>query len=156
MITYHLNGRSPRGFEEKDLSRIAKGVFPFLKRPSKNSTYVVSIQWVSEAEMQNLNRVYRKKNRPTDVLAFCPGESMDGDSFPRHASEHEKDLGDLFICSSYARKEAKRRSIAFHEEIVRLIAHGTLHLMGYDHATDAEEERMFGFQEQVVDRIMRV
>jgi probable rRNA maturation factor len=66
----------------------------------------------------------------------------------------DTELGDIIIAPSVAREGAKRRAIGLTEELVRLIVHGTLHLMGYDHADAKTEERMFSIQEGIVERVM--
>lgn len=154
MIHYSLNGRPPKAFVEKDLSRIATAVFRLMRRKSSEKTYSVSIQWVSEKHIQELNKHYRRINRPTDVLSFSASESKNDDHFPIvDRGSKEIDLGDLFICGEYAKREALRRSIDFREELNRLIVHGTMHLMGYDHADQESEERMFLLQEDAVEKI---
>jgi probable rRNA maturation factor len=77
--------------------------------------------------MRSLNRHYRGKDRSTDVLAFPSGSG--GDGF----------LGDIVISVPYAAREARRRDDTRAREIDRLLLHGFLHLMGYDHETDAGE-----------------
>ena len=105
----------------------------------------IGLAWISLAEMRRLNRQYRQKDRPTDVL-----------SFEAEAPEERKEgyLGDLLICPPYAAAEAKRRGLHPHEELLRLVIHGTLHLAGYDHATLADEARMFALQERSLARII--
>jgi probable rRNA maturation factor len=73
----------------------------------------------------------------------------------RKAGEEGKSfLGDIAVCVPYAKREAARRGMTLREELLRLIAHGVLHLSGFDHATAKEEEKMFGLQERVVDAII--
>jgi probable rRNA maturation factor len=64
--------------------------------------------------------------------------------------------GDIFIAPVYVRKESERRAISFHEELLRVMIHGMLHLMGYDHATKREEREMFGLQEHALHRVINV
>ena len=77
--------------------------------------------------MAGLNRRWRRKNRSTDVLAFPAGES--GDAF----------LGDIVISVPYATRQARRRGDTPFREMDRLLVHGYLHLLGYDHETDGGE-----------------
>lgn len=107
----------------------------------------VGVRFVSEPEIQRLNRAYRKKNKPTDVLSF-PVETMPG------MKKSAPEMGDVVIAPTYAHKEARRRSIERKEEIVRLLVHGTLHLFGFDHATEREELRMFRLQERCVEQAL--
>lgn len=94
-----------------------------------------------DRRIRSLNRRYRGKNRPTDVLAF-PGEG------PL--------LGDIVISVSFAGRQAQRRGEPRSREVDRLLLHGYLHLLGYDHETDGGEmdaleaslRRRLGLQER--------
>ena len=85
----------------------------------------VSVLFCADGRMRALNRRYRGKDRPTDVLAFPAGEGAEGF------------LGDIVISVPYAAREARRREDRPEREMDRLLLHGFLHLMGYDHETDA-------------------
>lgn len=145
MIHVHVSGRVPQQFP---VSLASKAVEATFRKAKQNARGAVGIRFVSESEITSLNDQYRKKRKPTDVLSFSAQES----AFPVGVSS-DVEWGDIFICSSYARREADRRGILFQEELVRLISHGMLHLLGYDHATEADEHRMFGLQEDVVQRV---
>lgn len=149
MISYASSGRLPRGITPLLLKRIATACASVRGLPKKG---VVSLRFVPEAEIQRLNHACRGKNKPTDVLSFSLTE---GGAFPMPRGTKEPiEVGDVVVCASIARAEAKRRAMDPLEELVRLIAHGTLHLAGYDHATEKEEEVMFGLQENIVARAM--
>lgn len=143
MITVTMSGTIPRGISSATVTKTVRGVFTKLKKAGKGS---VGVRFVSETEIAKLNRAYRKKNRSTDVLSFASAS-------PNVSAKEPKDYGDIVIASAYAKREASRRSIPFAEEIARLVAHGTLHLLGYDHATEKDEAHMFRLQEAVVDRV---
>lgn len=111
------------------------------------SARTVGIQWITLKQMQVLNAQYRQKDRPTDVLSFTADtQEVDGERY----------LGDLVICIEYAKHEAKRRGIPLHEEVLRLIIHGTLHLVGYDHVTLKDEAKMFALQERCLSCILEI
>lgn len=81
----------------------------------------ISVTFLGRDRMRQLNQQYKRRDRPTDVLAFA-------------LSEPEGDLvGDVYLCTWVARREAKQRNIPLSEELVRLVVHGTLHVLGYDH-----------------------
>ena len=84
----------------------------------------VSVLFCADGRMRTLNRRYRAKDRSTDVLAFPAGDVAGGF------------LGDIVISVPYAGREARRRAEPRAKEIDRLLVHGLLHLMGYDHETD--------------------
>ena len=83
--------------------------------------------------MRSLNRQYRKKDYPTDVLAF-PMTDTHQSSSPL--------VGDVIICLPLALSQATRFDNSRDEEVVRLLIHGTLHLLGYDHERFAREARV--------------
>ena len=84
----------------------------------------VSVLFCADTRMRSLNRRYRGKDKTTDVLAFPAGDASRGF------------LGDIVISVPYAAREARRREESRSREIDRLLLHGFLHLMGYDHETD--------------------
>jgi probable rRNA maturation factor len=86
----------------------------------------VSVLFCADSRMRTLNRRYRGKDRTTDVLAFPAEAGSGGGGF----------LGDIVISVPYAAREARRREDSRSREIDRLLVHGLLHLMGYDHETD--------------------
>lgn len=94
------------------------------------SDYDVALRLCGDAAIHDLNRLWRAKNRPTDVLAFAQREA---------ASAGEHLLGDIVISVDTARRQAKRGLPA---ELLHLAAHGLCHLLGYDHPDDAQEAVM--------------
>ena len=84
----------------------------------------VCIGLVGDTRMRRLNRTYRNQDRTTDVLAFAYREAQTGVS-PL--------LGDVVISVPTARCQAKARNHSLDEEVLRLLIHGLLHLVGYDH-----------------------
>lgn len=149
MITYDVIGKLPKSISPRLLPRIARECSG-LRAGTKNGTRLIGLQCVSPLKIRELNHVYGGNDRPTDVLSFSVNE---GGAFPKQASEEE--LGDIVIAPTVAREEAKRRSVSIAEELVRLIVHGTLHLLGYDHADARAEKRMFRLQEQIVKRVCK-
>jgi probable rRNA maturation factor len=95
----------------------------------------VSIVLTDDDQIQQLNKIYRKKNRPTDVLAFAMRE---GD-FSHLAGEL---LGDVVVSVPTAQRQAIQHGRDLMGEITMLLAHGLLHLLGWDHETDAKDRRM--------------
>jgi probable rRNA maturation factor len=83
----------------------------------------VSVLFCGDSRMRRLNRLYRGQDRPTDVLAF---PARDG-----HL------LGDIVVSVPYASRQAQRHKETVSREVDRLLLHGFLHLMGYDHETDS-------------------
>ncbi len=94
---------------------------------------------VDDCEMMRLNRNFRGKRLPTDVLSF-PWNPVD-EMPPQVAREFAGFLGDIVISVEAARRNAAREGHSLETEIRQLILHGLLHLLGYDHETDRGEMR---------------
>ena len=92
----------------------------------------VTIAFVSDRAMRELNRLWRHKQGTTDVL-----------SFPVEQDEFEKaegsSLGDIVISVEQAERQARENGLTLDQEIAQLVLHGLIHLCGYDHATDKGE-----------------
>lgn len=95
----------------------------------------LSILLCDDPTIHALNRDYRDKDRPTDVLAFAMREGEGG-------GLHAQLLGDVVISMDTARRQAEEHGRSIVGEVTFLLAHGLLHLLGYDHRTRAEERRM--------------
>lgn len=92
----------------------------------------VGLRLTTDREIRVLNREFRGKDKPTDVLAFAQREGPTG-------ALHPEVLGDIVISVDTARRQAKRGLPA---ELLHLASHGLCHLLGYDHRDDAEERVM--------------
>ncbi len=95
----------------------------------------LSIVLTDDAEIHALNRQHRKKDRPTDVLAFALREGP-------HAAFAGDALGDVVLSIETARRQARAAGHGLADEATMLLAHGLLHLVGYDHRDDDEERAM--------------
>jgi len=109
----------------------------------------LSVALVDDPTIHELNRVYRGKDKPTDVLAFPlqelePPGGRTGRKRGAKASPKRPTglLGDVIISIETARRQAGRHRRPLLGELTMLLAHGLLHLLGYDHQTDAEEREM--------------
>jgi len=92
----------------------------------------VTVAFVSDRRMNELNRMWRRKAGTTDVLSFPAGQ----DEFER---AEDLRLGDVVISAEQAERQAAQNGLPFEEEVAQLILHGLLHLCGYDHETDNGE-----------------
>ncbi len=101
--------------------------------PAGDDPVEVVIRLVDEAESRQLNRDYRGKDRPTNVLSF-PFEAPPEVPLPL--------LGDLAICAPVVAREAAEQGKALQAHWAHMVIHGVLHLLGYDHQTDDEAQRM--------------
>jgi len=94
----------------------------------------LTVSLIDDAEMHVLNRDYRGKNRPTDVLAFALREG-------RRAPGDDAVLGDVVISLDSAARQARARGVPTDSEVRTLLIHGVLHLLGYDHERSAADAR---------------
>lgn len=150
MIAYRPLGPCPRGISAALFSRIATATRGVSGIPSGHAS--IGVRFVTSSEIRRLNRQFRGYDRATDVLSFS---AQEGKAFPSGSGKKdERELGDIVICTAYATREAKRRSMSVKEELVRLIVHGTLHLAGWDHATERDEAKMFARQERMIETVL--
>ena len=111
----------------------------------------LSLLLVGDRSMRRMNRLYRRKDRTTDVLAFPMRKIFS--RVTRHASPvMSKLLGDVVISLPQAERQAKRAGHALERELAVLVTHGTLHLLGYDHERSAREARRMSRREMSVLR----
>lgn len=111
-----VNNLTTSQVDENFVKRVAEKV---LKGEKKQGN--VSIAFIGEGRMRKLNKKYRKKNKVTDVLAFGEG------------------LGEIVICLREVKKNAKKFNSSFQKELARVLIHGTLHLLSYDHEKSERE-----------------
>jgi probable rRNA maturation factor len=95
----------------------------------------LSVVLTGDDQIQKLNHRYRGNNRPTDVLAFAQREGALGERAGRL-------LGDVVVSVPTAQRQAEQRGRGVVAELTELLAHGLLHLLGYDHDTPAKDRRM--------------
>lgn len=96
--------------------------------------------FLSSREMQKINLKFRKKNCPTDVLSFQSGDQLA--------------LGELIFCLPVLKKQAKQQAHSVDQELLYMMIHGLLHLLGYDHEkSKAEEKLMFKLQDSCFEQV---
>ena len=112
-------------------------------QPQKDLT----VRLVEESEIQQLNRDYRNKDKPTNVLSFS------FEDVPEVECEY---LGDIVICMDVVRNESAQQDKAFVSHFAHMVIHGTLHLCGYDHQTDDEAEVMESLENALLKEMLLV
>lgn len=105
----------------------------------------LTIVLTDDAQLHELNRDYLGIDAPTDVLSF-PASEMDPETARRY-------LGDILISIPRAAEQAQTAGHALEAEVQLLAVHGTLHLLGYDHAGAEEKAQMWKVQAQILERI---
>jgi probable rRNA maturation factor len=117
--------------------------------PLGGAEAVVSLSAVSPEDIAALNFRYRKLDEPTDVLSF-PLWEEDGRFVPPQWDSIP--LGDVVVCPGIVRRNAERENIGYNSEMARMIIHGVLHLIGFDHDTDGARREMWDMQESVLGK----
>ena len=103
----------------------------------------LSLAFIGNTEMRRLNARYRSKDYPTDVLSF-PAE--------KNLPVEKPLIGDVIISVEKAAEQAKARRRRLDEEMVTLLIHGIVHLLGYDHERSAKDARVMGRLEKKIHR----
>lgn len=120
----------------------AFAVTPYARLADSSVPVEVSVRFTDDDEVHILNRDYRGKDKPTNVLSF-PMATPDILDAVAEGDEIEILLGDLVLAHGVCAREAEERGIAVRIHAAHLLVHGTLHLLGYDHETsDADAEAM--------------
>lgn len=121
------------------LVKLASRFFKTLKL----SNVELSLSLVSDEEIRELNALWRKKNKPTDVLSF-PGGEMPGPG--------RRSLGDVVISMDTARRAAKDFESTLDDELDLYLAHGLLHLLGHDHHEKRAARKMEALERKLLKR----
>lgn len=109
----------------------------------------VSVSIVDNEEIRQINGQFRNIDRPTDVLSFPLLTFAEGEVMDRNELD-EVLLGDIIISLERAREQAEEYGHSLKREIAFLTAHSMLHLLGYDHMEEDEEEEMFRRQREIL------
>lgn len=137
-----VEARHPKGKAQS--AKVAKKARAFLSRLAITGREL-SILLVGDEEIRALNRQWRRKNKPTDVLSFPAGDLPRGVPGP-------KPMGDVVISLDTAARVAKEEGRTVDAEVDRYLAHGILHLMGLDHERSAQEaQRMAQLESWLLD-----
>ena len=125
--------------------RRARDIVIATLKAERVSDALVSVAFVGSEMMTQLNMQFLKRKGPTDVITF--ELSQNGGKMPV--------MGDIYVCPSVAERNAKNLGISAREELARLLVHGTLHVLGYDHPEGKERTRspMWKRQEKILDSV---
>ena len=134
-----INNLAGLTVDKKVFSTVAK----FVLKGENRETETLSLAFVKKEEMKNLNKKFRKKNKPTDVLSF---ELKDG--------SEKGYLGEIIICPEIVKENAEKYRVSSKSEMLKVFVHGILHLCGYDHEkSEKEAEEMEKKQEKYLSNI---
>ncbi|MBI2996649.1 MAG: rRNA maturation RNase YbeY [Candidatus Melainabacteria bacterium] len=116
--------------------KVTKALYQALKKYLSKNKSNVNILITTNKEIKNLNKKFRKINMPTDVLSF--------------SSTIKEHLGDIVISIQKAKEQALKKNITLETELITLLTHGYLHLLGYDHKLPKEKKQMFRVQDKII------
>lgn len=138
MINFEINNLTKNKIDKKFLLTVAEKVIKIIKLKDLKE---ISIVFVGDGRIKELNKKYRKKNQVTDVLAFDYGPPFGGQ-------------GEIFICLPQAKKQAKRLGNIFKKELSILLIHGLLHLAGYNDGNEEDFNKMQKKQQEIWQEII--
>ncbi len=142
MIKFNINNEyKDLDLYSKDLKKALKAICKILKI---KQNYLLDLSIVDEKKIQQINKDFRQKDYVTDVISFAFNDNKE---FQTNL------LGEIFICYEKIIEQANKYEHSVRREYVFLFVHGVLHLLGYDHITKEDEIKMFGIQEEVLDKI---
>lgn len=128
-------------FSSRTLKKIAQKVLEIVEQGQAELSLVL----VGNGEIRELNAKFRKRDYPTDVLSFPAGNEL---------PEDVQLLGDVVISLEKARAQAKERRRTLNEEMVTLLIHGVVHLLGYDHERSSRDARTMERLEKKIYRTL--
>ncbi|KAK7795789.1 hypothetical protein U0070_011753 [Myodes glareolus] len=114
----------------------------------------VGIICVDNKRIQHINRIYRKKNVPTDVLSFPFHENLKAGEFPQPQSPDDYNLGDVFLGVEYIFQQC-RENEDFYDILTVTAAHGLCHLLGFTHNSEVEWQKMYNQEKLVLEELNR-
>ena len=143
-----INKTKEKGWLEykKRFMEIAERTSDVLK---KEEEYALTVIFVKDKRIHQINRDYRNIDRITDVITFAASEGEEFDDFL-----DVKELGDIFINVDAAKRQAEEYGHSLQREICFLFTHGLLHCFGFDHMNEEDEKVMFAYQKEILDEII--
>ncbi len=128
-----------------DLSFLKRAAEETLRQVAGQTTADVSLIIAEDAELQALNRQFLGVDAPTDVLSFSVDE-IDVDTGRRY-------LGDVVLSYPRALAQAESAGHSLRDELILLVVHGVLHLLGYDHLQEADKAKMWALQDMLLKQL---
>jgi probable rRNA maturation factor len=146
-MSIEIANESGVAVDERALEQLARYVLTEMK---VHPLVELSIRLVETDAMAALHQHFMKEPGPTDVLAFPMDELNDQRDDLDREDVPPTLLGDVVLCPAVADGQAKQAGHSLEAELDLLCAHGILHLLGYDHGDETEEQEMFGLQRRLL------
>lgn len=138
--SYQIEIRDEYGAENFPLARVTKAILTVLTQHNIEPGHALTLVVTDDEHVRDLNRQFRKVDAATDILSFP------ADPLPEEVEDEPPYLGDLIIAYPYTVHQAEETGYALDDELVLLAIHGTLHLLGYDHADTETQDEMWAAQ----------
>jgi len=122
-----VNNLTLEKIKKKKAAEIIKEVLSKERQRKK-----ISLVFLSSEEIKKINKKYRKKNQATDVLSFL----------------YKDDFGEIAVCPEVIKKNAKKLKSSYNKELIRVLIHGVLHLLGYEHKGSRERAQIMNQKEK--------
>jgi probable rRNA maturation factor len=142
-----------------DLERLALKAFSVvLAELELSSDWQISVLACDESRITVLNSEFRDKPKATNVLSWpafelAPEKSGDAPILPEVSEFGDSSLGDIAISFDTCQREADAERILLTDHVLHLLIHGCLHLLGYDHETDADAQLMEGLESHLLEKM---
>lgn len=141
--------------EQKENEKIVETVLQtcFATEGLTNTKLYVNVIFTNLDGIQEINRTYRKIDKPTDVLSFPMFEAAEIEVLKQKENPVEEVLGDIVIATEKVTEQAKEYGHSFQRELAYLLVHGFYHLMGYDHMQEEDKKKMRPKEEFVLEQL---
>ena len=159
-MIYAYNNQNKIEFSEEQINKIKKVIDFALKEEEVSVPYEISVLFVDNDEIRQINRENRNIDRETDVLSFPMLDYENKMVFKECYKDFVFDetfldgdklvLGDIVLSLEKALQQSKDYNHSFEREVSYLVVHSVLHLLGYDHDTNENEKEMFALQEKIL------
>ena len=155
---FKINNENGYPINEKLLQKASKALCKIVGQKSKK-IYAI-LNFVDKEKIQELNKEYRQKDKPTDVISFRMLENglqnkINKKNYPYDYDRDEKKvfIGEVYICYDVAVSQSEEYGHSIDREVCFLAVHGLLHLLGLDHEAEFERAIMFDLQDKTMEKI---
>lgn len=146
-ISLEISGLGGCHFDKKKLKlAVRRTIEEVDEKNFSEKNFSISLVFVSEKRIRDINRRYRQKDSSTDVLSFAEFES---ERVIQKTKESDIFLGEIFICPTDIKKYCREENLSFELEFFEVLSHGVLHLSGLEHGP-----KMFKIQKKIAEEIV--
>ncbi len=136
----------PKTLSRSYCTRALQTLEKVVKKPQQG---IINLIVISEEEMARMNKQFRGKEGPTDILTF----SYRNKSGLRVAESPDFIVGEIYLCLEKIKTYAQERGVTYKEQLEYIIIHGLVHLMGYDHENDTDWKKMEKIEKKIQSEI---